>query len=207
MSYLQEAYDKVAMEDIDLLSKRFLRKSADFLETDHRTSRRNGRSHPVERLPTLRLLPFWTTTCGGFRQDTETATTERRSFTTGGVQHAEANTNGEAPNRISAVQIRANADTAKVSNAHAAPLGLNDNLVNAGKLLANQQNDGDSPVQSIVTGLHESSRRGMKDGLRRCTEPDNHSAVDVGDLRRGTKAVNVKKPQFSEAFPEAAIRE
>ena len=35
----------------------------------------------------------------------------------------------------------------------------------------------------------------------------SHSAVDVGGLRRGTKSIQVKKPQFSEAFPEAAIRE
>ena len=45
------------------------------------------------------------------------------------------------------------------------------------------------------------------DGLRRFIESDNHGAVDVGDLRRSTISVNVKKPQFSEAFPAAAIRE
>ena len=43
----------------------------------------------------------------------------------------------------------------KVFKAHAAPLGLCDNLINALKLLANQQKDGDSPIQSIVTGLQE----------------------------------------------------
>ena len=42
--------------------------------------------------------------------------------------------------------------------------GLCDDLVNALKLLANQQKDGDSPIQSIVTGLHERSRRGIMDG-------------------------------------------
>ena len=31
--------------------------------------------------------------------------------------------------------------------------------------------------------------------------------MEVGDLRRGTKSLPVKKPQFSEAFPEATIRE
>ena len=35
----------------------------------------------------------------------------------------------------------------------------------------------------------------------------NHSALDVGDLRRGTESLPVEKPQFSEAFPEATIRE
>ena len=51
-------------------------------------------------------------------------------------------------NRILVVQIGANADRAKVFKAHAAPLGFCDNLVNALKLLANQQKDGDSPIQS-----------------------------------------------------------
>ena len=45
------------------------------------------------------------------------------------------------------------------------------------------------------------------DGQRRFIEADNHSAVDVGDLRRGTISVNVEQPQFSEAFPEAVNRE
>ena len=45
------------------------------------------------------------------------------------------------------------------------------------------------------------------DGLRNFIEVDNRSAVDVGGLRRGTKSIQVKKPQFSEALPEAVIRE
>ena len=35
---------------------------------------------------------------------------------------------------------------------------------------------------------------------RSTSEVDNRSAVDVGGLRRGTKSVHVKKPQFSEPF-------
>ena len=105
------------------------------------------------------------------------------------------------------MQIGANADRATVFKAHAAPLGLCDNLVNAPKLLANQQKDGDGPIQSINTGLHERRRRGIVNGLSRFIEADNRSAVVVGDFRRGTKAVNVENPQISEAFPEAAIRE
>ena len=84
-----------------------------------------------------------------------TATTERRSIATGGVR----------PNRILVVQLGVNVNEAKVFKAHAAPLGLCDNLINAVKLLANQQKDGDSTIQSIVTGLHERSRRGIMDGL------------------------------------------
>ena len=98
------------------------------------------------------------------------------------------------------VQIGATADRAKVFNAHAASLGLCDNLINAPKLLANQQKDGDSPIQSITTGVHERCRRGIRDGLRRFTEADNHSAVDVGDLRRGTTSVNVKKRSSTKPF-------
>ena len=108
---------------------------------------------------------------------------------------------------ILVVQIGANTDRAKVFKAYAAQLGLCDNRVNALNLLANQQKDGDSPIQSIVTGLHERSRRGIMEGQRRFIEAGNHSAVDVGHLRRGTISVNVKKPQFSETFPEAVISE
>ena len=36
---------------------------------------------------------------------------------------------------------------------------------------------------------------------------DDHRAVDVGHLREGTMWLHVRKPKFSEAYPEAAIRE
>ena len=42
----------------------------------------------------------------------------------------------------------ANANEAKVFKAHAAPLGLCDNLINALKLLVNQQKESDSPIQA-----------------------------------------------------------
>ena len=67
------------------------------------------------------------------------------------------------------VQLGVNANEAKVFKAHAAPLGLCDNLI---KLLANQQKDGDSPIQSIVIGLHVRSRRGIMNGLRRFIQAD-----------------------------------
>ena len=66
-----------------------------------------------------------------------------------------------ASNRILVVQLGANTNEAKVFKAHAAPLGLCDNLINALKLLANQQKDGDRLTRIIVTGLHERSRRGI----------------------------------------------
>ena len=74
-------------------------------------------------------------------------------------------------------------------------------------MLAKQQKDGDSPIQRIVTGLHERSRRGIIDGLRSFIHAENGSAVDVGHLRKGTRLLHVQKPKFSEAYPEAAIRE
>ena len=45
------------------------------------------------------------------------------------------------------------------------------------------------------------------DGLRRCIQAFNHSVVDVDHLRKGTRSLEFQKPKFSEAFPEAAIRE
>ena len=106
------------------------------------------------------------------------------------------------------VQIGVNANEAKVFKAHATPLVLCDNLINALKLLANHQKDGDSPIQSIVTYPHERSRRGIMDGLRRrFIHADDHSALDVARLRQGIRSLKVQKPKFSEAFQEAAIRE
>ena len=85
------------------------------------------------------------------------------------------------------MQLGVNANEAKVLKAHAAPLELCDNQINALKLLANQQKDGDSPIQSIVTGLHESSREGTMEGLRSVIKEDTHCAVDVGHLRKGKR--------------------
>ena len=55
---------------------------------------------------------------------------------------------------------------AKVFKAHAVPQGLCANLINALKLLANQQEDGDGLLQNIVKDLGEGSRKGLTDGLR-----------------------------------------
>ena len=60
-----------------------------------------------------------------------------------------------APNTILVVQLGTNEDDANVIRAHAVPQGLCENLINAFKLLANQQRDVDSPIQSFVTGLPE----------------------------------------------------
>ena len=51
-------------------------------------------------------------------------------------------------------------EQAKVFKAHAVPQGLSENLIKALKLLANQQEDGDGPIQSIVTNLCEEGSHG-----------------------------------------------
>ena len=96
---------------------------------------------------------------------------------------------------------------AKVSRAHAAPQGTCENLINSLKLLTNHQKDGDSSVENVVTGLLEKSRKDIMDRLRKFIEVDNHGAVKVGGLRRGTKSFKEVKPEFTTDFPGAAIRE
>ena len=56
------------------------------------------------------------------------------------------------PNRLLVVQTGDSFEQAKVFKAHAVPRGLCANLVNALKLLANQQEDGDGLPQNIVNG-------------------------------------------------------
>ena len=113
------------------------------LEEDHRAAVWYGRRALSSVCPHCNCFPLddymWCAACGG--------------------QH-----DWRAPNRILVVQLGANATEAKEFRAHEAPPGLCDNLVNTLKMLANQQKDGDSPIQSIVTGLHERSRRGIVDG-------------------------------------------
>ena len=61
------------------------------------------------------------------------------------------------------VQLGTNEDEAKVFRAHAVPQGLFcEILINALELLANQQRDGDSPIQNIVTGLIEKAGNALR---------------------------------------------
>ena len=102
------------------------------------------------------------------------------------------------------VQTSESAAQAKVFRAHAAPQGLCENLINAIKLLANQQEDGEGPVQSIVT---EGSRKGLTEGLRNCTKVDNHRALEVGHLREGSKSFKIRRPRCEEGSPQVLVRE
>ena len=93
---------------------------------------------------------------------------------------------------------------AKVFRAHAVPQGLCDNLINALKLQANQQRDGDCPTPDIVAGLQEGSWEGIMNGVRSFIELDNRRAVEVGLLRKGLRPFKVKKPKVSEDHSEVS---
>ena len=45
------------------------------------------------------------------------------------------------------------------------------------------------------------------EGLRNFIEVDNHSALDVGYLKEGTRSFVVRRPKFEEGCPEVSIRE
>ena len=78
-------------------------------------------------------------------------------------------------------------------------------MINALKLLANQQRDGDSHVRMIVPGLLERSRRKMFDGLRLTVAVDNSAAARIGDLEKETMSEKVGKPKFTSDFPGAVF--
>ena len=102
------------------------------------------------------------------------------------------------PNRLLVVQTGESVNQAKVFRAHAVPQGLCGNLINALKLLANQQEDGDGLIQNIVTNLCEGSRKGLTERLREFIQVDNHRALEVGHLSEGlgtfkTKAERIRR--------------
>ena len=45
------------------------------------------------------------------------------------------------------------------------------------------------------------------EGLRNFIEVDNHSALDVGDLKKGTRSFEVRRPTCEEEGHEVSIRE
>ena len=58
-------------------------------------------------------------------------------------------------------------------------------MINALKLLANQQEDGDGFIQNVVTKLGVTSRTGLTQGLREFIKIDNQRALEVGYLSQG----------------------
>ena len=105
------------------------------------------------------------------------------------------------------VQTGENVKQAKVFRAHAVPSGLSANLINALKLLASQQEDGDGLTQNIVTNLCEESRKGLTEGLRDFIKIDNERAFEVGHLRGGMGKFKVRKPKVPQGCPEVTVRE
>ena len=59
------------------------------------------------------------------------------------------------------------------TKAHAVAQGLRGNFINALKLFANQQEDGDGLIQNIVTNLGKGSRKGLTEGLKEFMKIDN----------------------------------
>ena len=111
------------------------------------------------------------------------------------------------PHRLLVVQTGEHFEHAKVFKAHAVPQGLCANLINALKLLSNQQEDGDGLLQNIVKDLGEESRRGLTDGLREFVKVDNECALDAGALRRGPRTMKVRKPKGPEGGSDVTVRE
>ena len=80
------------------------------------------------------------------------------------------------------------------------------NLINASKLLANQQDhqeDGeDGLIQHIVTNLGEGTRKGLTEGLREFIQVDNHRALEERHLNEGLGTFKVRRPKVPEGCLE-----
>ena len=111
------------------------------------------------------------------------------------------------PNGLLVVQTGDSTEQANVFKAHAVPQGFCANLINALKLLANKQEDGDGLLQDIVKDLGKESRKGLANGLREFIRVDTGRALDVGSLSRGTRTFQVRKPKVPEVCPEVIVRE
>ena len=95
----------------------------------------------------------------------------------------------------------------EVFKTHAVPhQGLCGNLINALKLLATKQEDGDGLILNIVTNLGKGSREGSHGGLRNFTQVDNHRALEVGHLREGVGSFKVTKAERRSRVPRCACQ-
>ena len=95
----------------------------------------------------------------------------------GGVRYVERNTVGSNRTGFWSYNQVVVFDQAKESKAHAVPRGFCANLINALKLLANQQEDGDGLLQNIVKDLGKENRKCLTDGLRIFIRNDNERAL------------------------------
>ena len=95
------------------------------------------------------------------------------------------------PNRLLVVQTGESISQAKVFEAHAVPQFLCGNLIDALKLLANQQECGDGLSRKIMTNRGDGSRKGLTNGLRDFIKIDNRRALEVGCLNEGMGKLKV----------------
>ena len=102
-----------------------------------------------------------------------------------------------APNRVFVVQDSTDPREAKVIRTHSASQRTCDNLINALKLLRNQQKDGGSPVENLVANLIGEESQGILDGLRKFIAVDNCEAVKVGGLQQDANYLKAVKLKFT----------
>ena len=131
----------------------------------------------------------------------------KKSIQIGGAQFVEKHTTGSNQTGSWLYKTGESINQAKVFKAHAVPHGFCGNLINALKLLANQQEDGDGLILNIATNLGERSRKGLAHGLREFIKIDNQRAFEVGYLSEGMGKFKVRRPKGSEGCPEVTVRE
>ena len=152
---IREAHERVAREEVGSLGlvQEILVKSTDFPRRIIAPVGGRGKSHLVENLPALQQFlsledhTWWVSTGHGSNNRKKRHCSWRCGVCGGKYEW-------RAPNSILVVQLGTNAEEATVFRAHVVPQGLCENLINALKLLTNQQRDGDCPVQNIGTGLY-----------------------------------------------------
>ena len=105
------------------------------------------------------------------------------------------------PHSLLVVQTGESDNQATVFEAHAALEGLCGNLIDALKLLANLQQDGDCFMQNIVTPALSGEQEGPTNGLRDFKKIDNHSDLEVGHLNQSLGFFKCTKTETTRTIP------
>ena len=171
-----------------------------FLAAYHRASRRTKRCYVVVYVHQIATVFPWKITCGGFQLE--------GSVAVGGAQSVEKNMSGERPTGYwwyEQVTVPVRQRCPERMRRRTVCVCVCQNLINALELLANQQKDGDSPIQSIVTGFCERSRKGIMEGLRNIDK--NGRSLCSGRGPSKGRSFEVRKLKFEEECPEVSIRE
>ena len=162
-------YSELKQEDEDRQSivQHILRKCQDFMRRIVVSVKDQGGGHFVVRTVTDSRLNI---TFGGFCVGTE------RSSAAGSVRLVADSGMREIRTESWSYNPARSARDA-MFRPHAAPQGMCDKLINALKILANQQKDGDSPVKMVVQGWREMSKLRTMDRLRYFIMVDDHQVV------------------------------